>query len=95
MATGIFPTIGVAASQTLNAEQNPLLAEGCTALFYALKCNPRLDVPSANAMISEVLNFVKCAGIEYDCSRLDNMCRAIDELIPEGCCPIVTPGSIV
>lgn len=77
--TGIMPSAGVPASQTQNALANPLLTAGCQPTWYAPRCNPKFDPFAANAVLSEIINFVNCCTdnpLRYDCTRLDNMCRA-------------------
>lgn len=81
---GIQPSNGVAPNLTSNALANPNLAAGCANLWYALRCNPRLDPAAMNAMISEIINAVnsRCdpsvGSNAYDCNRLDNLALALD-----------------
>ena len=77
---GIFPASGVVATGAINSILDPNLAAGCTGLWYAPKCNPRLDTVSANATISEIVNAVNCMGLSYNCARLDNLCLALQTL---------------
>lgn len=96
--SGIQPSGGVGPNATQNTIANPVLAAGCDNLWYAARCNPRLDPFAMNAMIAEIINAVNgcgCAsggtftGLAYDCNRLDNLCRAIRNHITEylfDCC---------
>lgn len=83
---GIIPAGGVAASNALGADPSILpadLANTCPGgpLFYPTnRCNTRFDPQAQNALLSEVLNVVKCGGIPYDCAEYDNLCRAIGEI---------------
>lgn len=74
--SGILPDNGVVAGATVNTVQNPLLDADCAALFFKMSCNPKFDPAWANAVTSELLNFMKCAGHPYDCEKLTNMCEA-------------------
>jgi len=85
-----MPTAGVPANQTQNALTNTDLTAGCAATWYAPRCNPKFDPFAANAVLSEILNLVNCCNLEYDCTRLDNMCRAVQRCIQNtlfGCLP--------
>lgn len=77
---GIFPRNGVPAPQAAPGALDSADAT-CNELFYAAKCNPRFDVQSMNTIISEIVSAVNCAGLTYDCDRLDNLCRAIKSLV--------------
>lgn len=93
--SGIFPDSGVTPSQALNSILNPDVAEGCLPLFYSsTRCNPRFDPAAANALMSEFLNVINGAGSEYDCSKLDNLLRAIKALAfnPGAIFTFSTPG---
>lgn len=74
---GIFPDGGVSAGNAVNTLKNPLLDSSCKDRWHAPRCTPRFDPASANAIISEILNVMKCFGVAYDCDRLDNLCQAI------------------
>jgi len=88
--TGIFPSSGVASAQTINGVASPSVIAGCDPRWYGIKCNVRIDVASMNAIISEILNAVNCAGSTYDCSRLDNLCKSIPLNVRENLCPTLT-----
>lgn len=91
---GIQPSSGVGPSQSQNTLADPNIAPGCANLWYAPRCNPRLDPFAMNAVIAEILNLVNCGGTEYDCARLDNMCTAVKDLIEDtlhGCMQRVFP----
>lgn len=77
---GIFPSAGVPASQTQNALTNPDVTVGCAELWYAPRCNPKFDPFAANAVMSEIINAVNCADLDYNCGRLDNLCLAIRKI---------------
>lgn len=77
---GIQPNSGVPAEQAQNSLLAPTLGPTCANLWYAPRCTPRLDPAAMNAMIAEIINFVNCAGLTYDCTRLDNMCLAIKDI---------------
>lgn len=74
---GILPDGGVPASQTTGATATGEYAAGCNALFYRTGCNVRMDPNAMNGLISEVVTAVTEAGLEYDCSRFDNLSLAI------------------
>lgn len=76
---GIFPRNGVPANQAAPGAQIGVDAT-CDDLFYAARCNPRVDIQSLNTIISEIVNAVNCADLAYDCDELDNLCRAIRKL---------------
>ena len=78
---GVLPEGGVAPAQTRNALDNPSLAAGCNNLWYPARCNPRLDPAAMNAIQAEIINLVNCAGLPYDCNKLDNLCTAVKDLI--------------
>lgn len=75
---GIFPSGGTDPQNTLNAVVGRVIA-GCKALFYRSNCNPRFDPVATNALISELINAVNRVGLDYDCSRLDNLGIAIQK----------------
>lgn len=93
--SGVFPDSGVTPSQARNSILNPNVAEGCLPLFYSsTRCNPRFDPAAANALMSEFINAVNGAGLEYDCTKLDNLLRAIKALAfnPGSIFTFITPG---
>lgn len=92
---GIYPESGVPANQALNSVNVP--TTGCDSeLFHSTnRCQPRFDPAAANALMSEILNAV--TGVDcadgtrtiYDCTRLDNLRRAIQQHIENfvfSCC---------
>lgn len=84
---GIFPNSGVIASSATNAQLVPSgnLSAGCTALYASTsRCAPRFDPAAFNAIVSELVNVTICAGLAYNCNRLDNLCTAIKQLISDG-----------
>lgn len=83
---GIMPDGGVSAASAQGAD--PTIVAGdlvnCPGgpLFNPTnRCNVRFDPKSQNALISEALNLVKSAGIDYDCSRFDNLATAVGVLL--------------
>lgn len=86
---GIMPNGGVPPQQATNALSSPdIIAPGCASLWYAPRCNPKFDPAAANAMISEIINVVACADLDYDCTKLDNLCVAIRALIAGAASPL-------
>jgi len=96
--SGIFPDGGVPAGSTVNGVSVPT-ANCPTELFYsATRCSPRFEPAAMNALISELLNLMACAGVPYDCSVLDNLCTAVQNLagIPAAAAGLtVGPGQLV
>lgn len=74
---GIMPAGGIPPASATNALNDAPLKAGCDSLWHANRCAPKFDPPSANAMISEVLNVIDLAGLEYDCTLLDNLAKAV------------------
>lgn len=94
--TGVFPTKGVAASLTKNAIAAPGVEANCSVQWYGPSCNPRLDPFAMNAVMSEIINAVNCADLDYDCSRLDNLCLAIKKIVDDtihGCLTTAFPDA--
>lgn len=88
--SGIFPSGGVPASDTFNADPDIVMKAGCTAKFYSARCNVRFDQISMNGIISEIGNVANCGGLPYDCERQDNLCTGIQGMINNtltGCLP--------
>lgn len=79
---GIFPEGGVNGA---SSAQNSLIGlvegedyvAGCPPLFFPNGCRPQFDPAAGNAIISEILNVLRDRGIAYDCSRLDNLSKAV------------------
>src|SRR6188768_295121 len=90
--TAMFPGSGVPAEDAKNSLPNPFILGNCDPLWYSTsRCQPRFDPAAANSMLSEMLNAINCAGIPYDCSKLDNLCTAILTMIRDGdanCLPL-------
>lgn len=74
---GILPAGGIPPQDAQNSLNDAELKAGCASLWHANRCTPRFDPASANAMISEVLNVIGAAGLEYDCALLDNLAKAV------------------
>ena len=82
--TAMFPDSGVPPTDAKNSLPDPNTV-GCSELWYSTsRCQPRFDPAAANAMLSELINAVNCAGIPYDCSKLTNLCDAIAYTIQNG-----------
>jgi hypothetical protein len=82
--TAMFPSSGVPANEAKNTLPSPWTVN-CNQLWYSTtRCLPRFDPVAANAMLSELINAINCAGIPYDCTRLDNLCLAIQTMIQDG-----------
>lgn len=82
--TGIFPSIGPIAkdcNNTTNATCNIPVKNGCVPRFYPERCNYPVSATQMNAVVSELSEVIKEAGIEYDCSRLDNLAQAISKIV--------------
>lgn len=88
---GIFPDSGVAPANTANAVDGDVEAN-CAELFYSVTlCQPRFNPAAMNAIISELINIVNAGGSAYDCSRLDNVARAIGAVPP----PTAQAGDVI
>lgn len=74
---GIMPDGGVPPSSAQNSLNDAPLKDGCDSLWNANRCTPRFDPASANAVISEILNVIELSGLEYDCTLLDNLAKAV------------------
>lgn len=88
--TGMFPSSGVPAAEAKNSLPNPNTIN-CDELWYSTsRCQPRFDPAAANAVLAELINIVECAGIEYDCDKLDNLCLAIKTMLQSvgNCSPL-------
>ena len=89
--TAMFPDSGVPAADAKNTILDPYTVN-CDELWYSTnRCQPRFDPAAANAMLSELINAVNCAGLPYDCTKFDNLCRAIESMIQHGdsnCAPL-------
>lgn len=82
--TAVFPDSGVPAYEAKNTILDPNTVN-CSELWYSTsRCQPRFDPAAANAMLSELINAVNCAGIAYDCTKLNNLCTAIEYMIQHG-----------
>lgn len=78
---GIFPNSGVPAAETSNTANVPTV--NCAAeLFHSTtRCQPRFDPAAANAVMSELLNAMACFDHDYDCNRLDNLCKTLQSVM--------------
>jgi len=89
--TGMMPDSGVPPQDARNTILDPNTIN-CEELWYSTsRCQPRFDPAAANAVLSELINAVNCAGIPYDCSKLTNLCDAIRYMIQGGdswCLPL-------
>lgn len=75
--TGIFPSNGVAPGQTQQGSPNPDVTAGCEVEYYPPRCSPRLDPFAQNALISEIVNAINALGVQYDCTKLNNLASAL------------------
>lgn len=75
---GILPAGGIPPASATNALSDAPLKAGCDSLWHANRCAPKFDPAAANALISEVLNVIDAAGLEYDCTLLDNLAKAVN-----------------
>ena len=95
--SGVFPDSGVPPQDANNSLPDPNTINCPAELWYSTsRCTPRFDPSAANAVTSEIINLVQCAGLPYDCSRLDNLCQAVTNLICDvitGCLPCTFPPS--
>lgn len=78
---GIMPSFGVTvppgdAVNTTDAQ----IQGGLQPTFFADGCRFYVEAASVNGLISEILNAVNCAGLEYNPNRLDNLCLALTEM---------------
>lgn len=78
---GIMPSFGVTvppgdAVNTTDAQ----IQGGLQPTFFADGCRFYVEAASVNGLISEILNAVNCAGLEYNPNRLDNLCLALQEM---------------
>lgn len=80
--SGIFPSGGVPASQALptNLPEIETVGANCSTLYHNARCNTKADPIAVNALIAEIGAAVNCAGLDYDCTRYDNLCSAIEEM---------------
>ncbi len=94
--TAMFPDSGVPAAEAKNTILDPDTLH-CNELWYSTsRCQPRFDPAAANAVLAELINLINCAGIPYDCSKLDNLCSAVGYLIQGGDanCLTLTGGTL-
>lgn len=82
--SGVFPESGVPAIDANNSLQNPDTVNCENELWHSTaRCTPRFDPAAANAVMSEIINLVNCSGLPYDCTKLDNLCIAVQDLIDD------------
>lgn len=78
---GIYPEGGVNAGTAINSIPNQVAGEdyvdGCPPRWFGQQCRPLFDPAAGNAVISEIINVLRDRGIPYDCSKLDNLSRAV------------------
>jgi len=73
----MFPDSGVPAADAKNSIDVNTPA-GCNELWYSTsRCQPRFDPAAANAMLAEDMNLIMKGELQYDCSRLDHIERAV------------------
>jgi len=79
--TGMMPDSGVPYSDAKNSLSDPNTIR-CKELWYSTsRCQPRFDPAAANAMLSELINLINCAGLVYDCAKLNNVSQAITSML--------------
>lgn len=82
----IFPSNGLAPG--VNNAGIPLDVEpaaGCEALYYNEQCAQKVDSKASNALISELVSIFNACGTErWDCSRRDNVLRALRCMFSSG-----------
>lgn len=89
----MFPDSGVPPQDAKNTLLDPNTIN-CSELWYSTnRCTPRFDPAAANATLAELINLVNCAGIPYDCTKLDNLCTAIKTMLQRtGDCAVLSGG---
>lgn len=90
----LFPDGGVAPGNTQNTIV-PVVTDSalCPPKFHPMRCVPRFDPAAANAVISELLNAINLKR-PYDCTRLDNLKLALQDLTNFCALPAATLGGI-
>lgn len=91
--TGMMPSSGVPATDAHNTILDPDTVN-CNELWYSTtRCQPRFDPAAANAVLSELINLINCAGLAYDCTKLNNVCTAVKSLTQVASNCIMTTGT--
>jgi hypothetical protein len=81
----MFPDSGVPPSSALNSLPDVNTAVPASELWYSTsRCNPRFDPAAANAMLSEQMNLIMKAGLQYDNSTLTHVERAVRYIAQKG-----------
>lgn len=80
---GIFldPRFGRVTYNLANQAVDVPTKDGSRVLYYGKDCLLSPDYDSENAIRSELANVIKAAGLKYDPNALDNLVRAIIQLI--------------
>lgn len=83
--SGIFPNGGVSPGDALpsNLPEIETTGANCNPLYNNSRCNARVDPASVNSIIAEIGNAVNGAGLNYDCSKYDNLLLAIENISKE------------
>jgi len=82
--TAMFPASGVPWTDAKNSLADPATIN-CDELWYSTnRCTPRFDPAAANAQLSELINVINKAEMNYDCRYLDQVQTAIRYLIQRG-----------
>lgn len=82
---GIFPSKGRAPGVNNDGVDFTVVpVGGCEPLYYDELCPGRIDPKALNALMSEFVNLMNCKNVQYDCTRFDNLSRAL--------CPSSGPG---
>lgn len=82
--TGLIPNIGsslVPCGEAMNSACDIPMKDGCILGYYPNECGFPVKAVHINAIVSEILNFIKSLGGVYDCSRLDNIGVSFAEYI--------------
>jgi hypothetical protein len=80
----MFPGSGVPSSDAANSLPNPN-TKNCDELWYSTsRCQPRFDPAAANAVLSELINYINRGEVSYDCTKLDQLETAARYLIQRG-----------
>lgn len=86
---GIFPKNGLAPGiQNTGVDLLVDPPAGCDPLYYNELCAQKVDPAAHNALISEMIAIVNaCSTLQYECTRRDNVLRALQCLFGLPACP--------
>jgi hypothetical protein len=82
----MFPDSGVPYSEAKNSlPDTEVDTAGCPKLWYSTsRCQPRFDPAAANAMLAEDMNLIMRGEVEYDCTNLNHIERAVRYIVQRG-----------